>query len=92
MPGADIAFPQLQNPPARALQRGDIPPVAVPIRCDLVCPVRLVRFWLGRELARVAVPKASLDQHDFHVPREHDVRFPWQVLPMKSKSIAHHVQ
>lgn len=76
---ARLAFPDHHGRPARSRQGGELAPIPVDVPRQLVVPESGVRRGSAPPLAIVAVPEATVDEHDLTPRSEHDVGLTRQI-------------
>jgi hypothetical protein len=82
-----FALPNLFDRPTNLFQFGYFLAVTLTVSFDLRAPEFELRFGEFSDFAPMAVPEASVYEDRFLATDEYDVRFSWQVFPMKSESI-----
>ena len=83
-----LAFPDDQHFPAKPSQLPQITFVASNIGAKLICPVLSVggRYAIPAP-ATMLVPEATMDKDDFPWAGKNQVRLPWKIAAMQSKTI-----
>jgi hypothetical protein len=85
-----LTFPHHEDAPAQCAEGIQIPLISQAVAVDLRCPSTGVVDGTRRTLTpRVAMPKTAMNEDDFSVARQDDVRCTGKPLPVQSKSIPH---
>ncbi len=85
-----LALPDHHNSPAESLERGNVLPVPLNVLVELVLPKLLIRRGSsGSPALEVSMPEAAVNEYDFLVFRQADIRVSGEVSTMNSKPIAH---
>lgn len=87
-----LAFPYNKDFPTRLAQIFEISFIAINISTAFVLPEFCMRGGFNASItATVHMPETAVNQNNFAMFRQHQVRLPGQIPPMKSVAITHAV-
>jgi len=83
-----LALPKNESRPSKPAKLAKVFRVPHSISRDLILPVIQVRLGHSSEPTLVPMPKAAMHEDQFMSWSKNQIRFAWQILPVKTVSIA----